>query len=144
LPGDSLDDWIGRSQAYKTRLLRVAIESYRRAKYRPISGLFQFMFVECWDGISWAVLDHQRRPKAGYEALKRAFQPLLPSIDLRREHALPGGEIQAGFWLVNDLPRAFKDLRLRFGLRAAAGRVWWSEERLVPELEADEVLAIFS
>ena len=46
--------------------------------------------------LTWAVLDYQRRPKAGYEALRLAFQPLLPSIDLRREHALPGGEIQAG------------------------------------------------
>jgi beta-mannosidase len=143
-PGESLDDWIARSQTYQACLLQVAIESYRRAKYRPISGLFQFMFVECWDAISWAVLDHQRRQKLGYPALKRAFQPLLPSIDLRREHALPGGEIQAGFWLVNDLPRAFVNLRLHFGLRAPDGRVWWSELRTVPHLEADAAVPVFS
>lgn len=143
-PGDDLDDFIRRSQAYQARLLRVAIESYRRAKERPIAGLFQFMFVECWDAISWAVLDHQRRPKPGYHALRRAFQPLLPSIDLRRENALPGGPIQAGFWLVNDLPRPFENLSLRFGLRDAAGRVWWSDQRAVPHLEADGLLAVFA
>jgi beta-mannosidase len=144
MPGDSLDDWIRRSQDYQAHLLQVAIESYRRGKYRHISGLFQFMFVECWDGISWAVLDYERRPKSGYEALRRAFQPLLPSIDLRREHAMPGGEIQAGFWLVNDLPRAFDNLLLRFGLRDHSGRVWWSEDRSVRHLEADGLLAVFS
>jgi beta-mannosidase len=141
-PGDDLDDWIRRSQAYQARLLRVAIESYRRAKYRPISGLFQFMFVDCWDAITWSVLDYQRRPKIGYHALRQAYQPLLPSIDLRREHALPGGQIQAGFWLVNDRPRAFADLSLRFGLRDAAGRVWWTEQRAVPRLEADAALPV--
>jgi len=143
-PGDDLDDWIARSQAYQARLLRVAIESYRRAKYRPISGVFQFMFVECWDAISWAVLDYQRRPKAGYEALRKACQPLLPSIDLRREHCLPGDQIQAGFWLVNDLPHAFEDLAIRFGLRDRRGRDWWSEQRRIPQLEADGLLAVFA
>ena len=143
-PGENLDDFIHRSQAYQARLIRVAVESYRRAKYRPISGLFHFMFVECWDAITWAVLDHQRRPKPGYFALQRAFQPLLPSIDLRRENAMPGGPIQAGFWLVNDLPRAFDYVRLRFGLRDRVGRVWWSEERAVPHLDADGLLPVFA
>jgi beta-mannosidase len=140
----ALDDWIRRSQTYQAHLLQVAIESYRRGKYRPISGLFQFMFVECWDAITWAVLDYQRRPKAGYHALRRAFQPLLPSIDLRREHAMAGGEIQVGLWLVNDLPRAFDDLSLRFGLRDLRGRVWWSEERAVSHLDADGLLPVFT
>lgn len=143
-PGADLDDWVRRSQAYQARLLRVAIESYRRAKYTPISGLFQFMFAECWDGITWAVLDYARRPKAGYGALRQAYQPLLPSIDLRREHALPGGDLQAGFWVVNDLPRPFEQLTLRFGLRDAAGRAWWSEQRPLPRLEPDGVLAVHS
>jgi beta-mannosidase len=143
-PGDSLDDWIQRSQAYQARLIQVAIESYRRAKYRPISGLFQFMFVDCWNAITWSVLDYQRRPKAGYWALQRAFQPLLPSIDLRRENAQPGGEIQAGFWLINDLPRRFDGLRLRFGLRDHAGTSWWTEERPIASLDADSVLSVFS
>jgi beta-mannosidase len=143
-PGDDLDAWIGRSQEYQARLLRIAIESYRRAKYAPMSGVFQFMFVECWEAISWAVLDFQRRPKRGYQALRRAFQPLLPSIDLRREHALPGGQIQAGFWLVNDLPRTFERLTYRFGLREPAGRVWWSREQAVARLAADSVQAVFA
>lgn len=144
VPGDDLDEWIERSQAYQARLLQIAIESYRRAKYRPISGLFQFMFVDCWDAITWSVLDYQRRPKAGYAALRRAFQPLLPSIDLRREHAVPGGEIQVGFWLVNDEPRPFEQLTLRCGLRDQRGRVWWSTEWTIPHLEADTVLPVFA
>jgi beta-mannosidase len=142
--GGALDGFIRRSQEYQAKLLRVGIESYRRAKYRPISGLFQFMFADCWDAITWSVLDHQRRPKLGYFALRQAFQPLLPSIDLRREHALPGGEIQAGYWLVNDLPRAFEHLVLRASLRDGEERVWWSEEWAVPRLEADSVRPVFA
>jgi beta-mannosidase len=143
-PGEGLDDFVRRSQEYQARLLRVAIESYRRAKYRPISGVFQFMFADCWEAITWSVLDHQRRPKLGFHALQQAFQPLLPSIDLRREHAIAGGEIQAGFWLVNDLPRDFDDLLLRAGLRDETGRLWWSEQWLVPGVAADSAHPVFA
>lgn len=140
--GESLDDFVTASQRYQARLLQVAIESYRRARYTPITGLFQFMFSECWDGITWAVLEYDRHPKLGYEALKRAYQPLLPLIDLRRENAMAGGEIQAGFWIANDLPRPFDHVTYVFGLRDRSGVVLWEERRAVPEVPADGVVAV--
>ncbi len=39
------------------------------------------MFVETWPSINWGVVDYLRHPKAGYYALQRADQPLLPSLD---------------------------------------------------------------
>ncbi|MCC7103842.1 MAG: beta-galactosidase [Chloroflexi bacterium] len=141
-PNEPLDALIEASQRYQARLLQVAIESYRRAKHAPMTGLFQFMFMECWDAMSWAVLDYQRRPKLGYEALRRAYQPLLPLIDLRRENAMAGAEIQAGFWVVNDLPRSLHDLTYAFGLKDSAETTLWIEYRKLPEVPADGVLAV--
>ena len=109
--GESIEEFVANSQAYQSRLLQYAIEHYRAAKYAPITGLFQFMFVECWPSITWAVVDYFRRPKSGYEALKRAYQPVLPAILPAREvwqRGDPNRDIEYAVIIVNDLPRGFE------------------------------------
>jgi beta-mannosidase len=120
LPSDGLERFVAASQAYQANLLQVATESYRRGKAaRPgglpadggplITGIQQFMAVEGWESMTWAVLDHHRRPKPGYEALRRAMAPRLVSLELRdgRGHPAPrpraGRPIGARAWLINDL-----------------------------------------
>jgi beta-mannosidase len=78
--GDSLEEFIANSQTYQANLLKFAIESYRRAKYNPMQGIFQFMFVDHWPAIGYSIMDYDRQPKAGYYALQTAMQPILPSI----------------------------------------------------------------
>jgi len=78
--GASLEEFVRNSQAYQYRLLKMATEIYRAHKYAPITGVFQFMFVDCWPAITWSVVDHARRPKRGFQALKTAFQPVLVSL----------------------------------------------------------------
>jgi hypothetical protein len=96
--------------------LQYAIEHYRAAKYEPVTGLFQFMFVECWPSITWAVVDYFRRPKLGYEALKRAYQPVLPAILPVREvwqRGEPRRDIEYATVVVNHLPRGFEGAAVR-------------------------------
>ena len=69
--------FITNSQAYQASLIQVCHKSYRRAKYNPMIGIFQYMFVDEWPSISWSVVDVRRQPKPGYEALKTAMQPIL-------------------------------------------------------------------
>jgi beta-mannosidase len=76
----SLDEFVEESQAYQARLLKVAIEHYRRAKWQPMVGFFQFMFVDCWPSITWSVVDYYRQPKLGYSILKDICQPVMVSI----------------------------------------------------------------
>jgi beta-mannosidase len=112
--GDSLEAFSANSQAYQARLLRFAIEAYRRAKGR-ITGYFQFMFVEPWDGITWAVVEADRTPKAGYQALKEASSPVLLSIVPYREATEVGQPPLSEVWLVSDLERPL-EVRLTFRL----------------------------
>ena len=48
------------------------IRELRRIKYRPNGGFAQFAFADAAPLVSWAVLDHERRPKLGYDALRAA------------------------------------------------------------------------
>lgn len=78
--GRTLEEFVANSQAYQYHLIKLATEVYRCHKYDPITGLFHFMFVDCWPSITWSVLDHARRPKKGFDALRLAFQPVLVSL----------------------------------------------------------------
>lgn len=112
--GESLESFAANSQAYQARLLRFAIEAYRRAKGR-ITGYFQFMFVEPWDGITWAVVEADRTCKAGYQALKEASNPVLLSVVPYREITEIGQPPMSEVWLISDLERPL-EVRLAFRL----------------------------
>jgi beta-mannosidase len=134
LPSDGLERYVAAAQAYQANLLQVATEAYRRGKAaRPgglpadggplITGVQQFMAVEGWESLTWAVLDHNRRPKPGYDALRRAMAPLLVCVELLDGGSRPtprprtGRTIQLRGWLVNDLPAPVPDAVLHWSIR---------------------------
>lgn len=116
--GDSLEEFVANSQEYQADLLKFAIEAYRRGKGK-ITGYFQFMFVEPWEGITWAVVDFNREPKKGYYALQRASNPVLLSLVPSREVMEIGEIMLSEAWVINDLDRAL-DLEVTFRLEGTA------------------------
>ncbi|MFH1929205.1 MAG: sugar-binding domain-containing protein [Chloroflexota bacterium] len=120
--GEDIEEFIANSQSYQYDLLKYAIETYRRARNTPISGLFQFMFVDSWPSITWSVVDYYRRPKLGYEALRLAYQPLLISLDMRRRELVAGNSLFAGLYVVNDLGRVFEGAKIELVFEDVAGQ----------------------
>ncbi|HEX8394282.1 MAG TPA: glycoside hydrolase family 2 TIM barrel-domain containing protein [Longimicrobium sp.] len=116
--GATLDEFVRTSQTYQAQVVRFGTEVFRRRKWaaeNPTTGLYQFMFVEDWPSVTWAVVDYERRTKPGYDALRLAMQPVLPSIEYRiddRDHPI-------ALWIVNDLPRAFPGAVLRWRITSA-------------------------
>jgi beta-mannosidase len=78
--GSNIQQFIQNSQQYQANLVRHATETFRRHKGEKTSGIFHFMLTDPWPGITWSVIDYFRRPKLGFEVLKRSMQPVLPSI----------------------------------------------------------------
>jgi beta-mannosidase len=109
--GSDIQTFIDNSQEYQARLLQFAIESYRRKKYEPVTGLFQFMFVDCWPSITWSVVDYHRGLKRGYYALKQAYQPVLISIENREAKVAIGHSASFGLSIVNDLAHGMEGAR---------------------------------
>jgi len=110
--GPTLATFIEHSQLYQAHLLQIAIENLRRQRYQPVASIFQFMFVENWPSINWGVVDYLRRPKAGYDALRRAYQPILPSIAWSRDHYQAGESFRAMLWAINDTWRHYRAVKL--------------------------------
>ncbi len=114
--GASIGELVANTQGYQARLIKLAAESYRRQRYAPVTGIFQFMFVETWPSMSWGVLDVWRQPKAGYQALRDGYQPVMPSVEWTRLRFAPGDEVALGLWVVNDLQTAFPGAELKWAL----------------------------
>lgn len=120
--GDAIEEFIANSQKYQYDLLKYAIETYRRARHIAVSGLFQFMFVDCWPSITWSVVDYYRHPKLGYEALRLAYQPLLVSLDVRRRELVVDARIFDGLYIVNDLGRGFERAKVELVFKSTVGQ----------------------
>lgn len=117
----TLADFVARSQAYQAAMLEDAIDHYRRARYQPIGGVFQFMFVDGWPAITWSVVDHLRRPKAGYAALKRAFAPVWLSLRMPTRVHRAGLPLTPDVRVVNDRKHGLEGLTIAFALAGPAG-----------------------
>ncbi|VWC47468.1 beta-galactosidase [Burkholderia lata] len=122
--GRDLAAFVANSQRYQARLVQRIAETLRRQRYQPVAAVFQFMFVEGWPSIDWGVVDYLRRPKAGYFALARAYQPVLPSIAWTRDAYAPGDTFDATLWAINDTwtayPRAILEWKAVTGGKAVA------------------------
>lgn len=136
--GASLEEFVANSQAKQAELIRYAIDAYRRARFAPMTGVFQFMFVDGWPSITWSVVDHARRPKRGYFTLQEVFSPLYLSVRVMAPVVRAGLPLPLDVVLVNDLPQAFAELSILFRLLDEKGleQVRWAPRTCT--IEADE------
>ncbi|MEY4908150.1 MAG: hypothetical protein RL260_1868 [Pseudomonadota bacterium] len=133
--GKNIHAFIANSQTYQARLIQLAAESLRRQKYHPVGAIFQFMFVEDWPSMNWGVVDYWRVPKAGYDALARAYQPLLPSIEWDQEQPAAGSVATFTLWLVNDTLQSHT--ALAYAWRLACNGKTLAEDQFTAAVEAD-------
>ena len=115
--GKSIEEFTDNSQDYQAELISTAVHYYRRERFKRITGIFQFMLVDCWESISWSVVDYYGIPKKGYYALKEAYSPLLLSVRLRQKRYTPGSKLNVDLFIINDLYKVFTDCRIVFSIK---------------------------
>ncbi|MEW6471959.1 MAG: hypothetical protein AB1679_06790 [Actinomycetota bacterium] len=93
----TFDDWRTATQAYQAALIQLQIEDLRRLRNRPTGGFLQFCFADGHPGVTWSVLDHERRPKLGHAALASASRSVLPMVDPRTGHVHVANELRTPF-----------------------------------------------
>ncbi|HET6775391.1 MAG TPA: hypothetical protein VFH36_18905 [Acidimicrobiales bacterium] len=117
--------WRDATQRYQADLIRRHVEELRRLKYRPTGGFAQYLLADGHPGVSWSVLDHDRRPKQGYDALRDACRPVIVLAD-RLPPAVVGGEALAlDVHVVSDLRVPVDGARVTARLSwPGGGHVW--------------------
>jgi beta-mannosidase len=94
------------AQLIQAEALKFALEHWRRRKFATSGTLF-WMYSDCWGAIGWTIVDYYLRKKPSYYFVRRAFEPILASIQQ--------GDNRLSFWLSND---TLQDTRgtLEYGL----------------------------
>jgi beta-mannosidase len=94
------------AQLIQAEALKFALEHWRRRKFHTSGALF-WMYSDCWGAVGWTVVDYYLRKKPSYYFVRRAFEPVLASIEQEDRHL--------AFWLSNDTLRDVEG-RLEYGL----------------------------
>ena len=129
------EEWKAETQAYQARVIRYHIETLRRLKYRPTGGFALFCFADSSPAVTWSVLDHERRPKAGFEALRDACRPVVVVADRPPEHVHPGERLALDLHAVNDTTISYGDIIVTAHLSYGTERrhVWSWQGDLPPD-----------
>lgn len=114
--GKNINEFVTNSQKYQSDVLQTAIDFYRRKKHNGITGVFQFMFIDCWPSITWAVVDFYGEKKSGYNTLKNAFEPVYLSVNLRQDTYLLSSKVNVDLYIINDLYKEFEGCVISFKL----------------------------
>lgn len=114
-----LDDYIDTSQKYQYDYNKYVTEYFRRIKFKPTTGIYQFMFKEAWPSATWGVMDHKSAPKMAYEALKNAMTPALVSIEWKKTQFKAGEVVKAPLWVINDNYSELKNSKLNWKVFSA-------------------------
>ncbi|MCS7266279.1 MAG: hypothetical protein NZ805_15785, partial [Armatimonadetes bacterium] len=119
VPSD-LREWVRVAQLLQGEALKTGITHWRRRKFKTAGALF-WQLNDCWQVVSWSVLDYFGRPKAGYYFAKRAFAPVLVSI-------APTDPPTA--WLVNDLMQSVQGT-ISVKVQDMFGKAFWAHEEVL-------------
>jgi beta-mannosidase len=136
---ETFDDWRAATQEYQANLVRRHIEELRRLKYRPTGGFAQFCFADGAPMVSWSVLDHERNPKLGFDALRAACAPVIVVADRLPAGVRPGGAFALDVHVVSDLRSPLGDLTCAATLAWAGGAHRW---RFAGEVPADACVRV--
>lgn len=120
---DDLDGFVAATQRAQAFALQLGIEHLRRRK-RACSGVLVWHFNDSWPAISWSVVDYFRRPKLAYDALYRAFQPVLVSVRYALKRYRPGDAVTLDVWVINDTVERFEECRVEIFMLGEEGRVF--------------------
>lgn len=124
---DSLESFVESTQIAQGMIFQYAVEHFRRRKPR-VSAVAICHFMTNWPDIKWGIIDYYGEKKLSFDYMKRAYQPLVSSLEYEKRRWSPGEDLKADVWIVNDYHRSFESVTLDWwitkgdGKRLAEGR----------------------
>jgi beta-mannosidase len=118
--------WQASTQAYQATVVKHHVETLRRLKYRPTGGFAHFCFADGHPAVTWSVLDHERVPKAGFEALREACRPVIVVADRLPATVAPGDALALDVHVVSDLRVAIEGATVRAELAWTGDSETWT------------------
>jgi beta-mannosidase len=128
----TFEAWQRATQTYQAVVVRRHIEALRRIKYRPTGGFAQFSFADGHPAVTWAVLGHDRAPKAAYDALRAACAPVIVVADRLPATVGSGEALALDVHVISDLRQPIESAQVRARLTWPGGERTWRWEGDIP------------
>lgn len=132
----SLEDFVQATQIAQGTIFQWGIEHTRRRKPKS-SAISICHFITYAPDMKWGIVDYFQVPKLSYEYVKRAYQPLLVSLELARRRWLPREKFSGDIWIVNDLHKEFRDCVLNIEVSDPRGRRFFEQKQQLNKIPAD-------
>ncbi|MCU1453629.1 MAG: putative glycosidase, partial [Acidimicrobiales bacterium] len=130
----SFEAWQRSTQAYQARVIKHQVEALRRLKYRPTGGFALSSWADGHPAVSWSVLDHERRPKLGFAALRAACRPVIVVADRLPAEVAAGDALAIDVHVVSDLRAPLVGAEVSAELTWDGGQQTW---RFAGDVPAD-------
>ena len=118
----SLEEFVNATQDAQGTIFQLSVEHFRRAKPRN-SGIALCHFITYWPDMKWGIVDNDQQPKRSYEYVRRAYQPLLVSLQFDRRRWKTGETFKGRIWIVNDTFQEYQNCRIRMTFEDMHGSV---------------------
>ena len=133
---DNLESFVDATQIAQGTIFQWGIEHMRRRKPKS-SAISICHFMTFSPDMKWGIVDYYQVPKRSYDFVKRAYQPLLVSLDIPKRRWLPGETFKSAIWLVNDLHKMFEDCRLNLAIANQRGKRVFEQTKEVKSIAGD-------
>lgn len=120
LRDDTLEHFVSATQGAHGVIAHFALESLRRLKPKN-SGIGLCHFITHWPDIKWGIVDYYGEKKTCFDNVKRAYQPVLPSLDYVKRRWNPGETFDGGLFVVNDTFTAYPGATLAWNVTGPGG-----------------------
>ncbi|MCP3972905.1 MAG: hypothetical protein GY720_00260, partial [bacterium] len=97
----------------QAEVIRITIETLRRLKYQPTGGFTAFYLADPSQAGGFGLLDVDRRPKPGWQALADACRPVIVVADPLPSVVHPGTVLSLAVHVVSDLRTPLHDTTVR-------------------------------
>ncbi len=105
--GDSLEDWVEKSQTFQAKGVGMMTEAFRRDD-RMVSNAVH-LFIDAWpSGWMKTIMDCRRNPKPAYFAYRNALEPIMLSLRTDRFTYYEGEKISIECYICNDTNKSGK------------------------------------
>jgi len=119
---NSLEEFVEATQIAQGTEFQFALEHFRRRKPKT-SGTGICHFITYWPDFKWGLVDYYGERKRSFEMVARAYQPVLVTLEYSKRRWMPGEQLKATLWVVNDTYEQFRNSTARFQIQDQTGKV---------------------
>ena len=133
---DSMENFVESTQIAQGEIFQFALEHFRRRKPKT-SAVCICHYITFAPDMKWGIVDYYMEKKISFDHVRRAYQPLLISIQYERRRWLPGEEFKAKVWVVNDHHYAFQGCSAKVTFRDNEGNPADTTDIAIGDIAAD-------